>query len=192
MHLVAATVVRLVGPLAHELASQDQVWEGSPSDPSAPCQAAVVSSAGTAQPRRSDPLHGHAAPVDTGRPCNGTQPPERGSNPRTTPCGRCRGHPCVRSGAGNLQNLWRTGCSDPSRRVTFDLPGFPSGSWTRSPRPRPVMRDRIGNMALTCTNRFQKRDLDRPRWCITHPMMQKFTTCGQFCGSPTERSRGTA
>jgi len=82
VHLVTATVVRLVGTLAHGYFSEG--FEGCPLH----CEVSAGCSAGTAHPRgRPVADRGRAAPVDMERPANGTRWGKRGSNPREPPAG---------------------------------------------------------------------------------------------------------
>lgn len=81
VHLVTATVVRLVRTLAHGYFSEG--FEGCPLHTVSVLAHRSGTSAGTAHPRgRQVADRGHAAPVDRERPANGTRRANGGSNPR--------------------------------------------------------------------------------------------------------------
>jgi hypothetical protein len=87
VHLVTATVVRLVRTLAHGYFSEG--FEGCPLHCAVSARPGSGGSAGTAHPRgRLVADRGHAAPVDMERPANGTRRGKWGSNPRSPTGGR--------------------------------------------------------------------------------------------------------
>jgi hypothetical protein len=76
VHLVPAAVVRLVRTLAHGISLARRNRCGVPG------QIGTCAKFGRHRPPTDHDSHGHAAPVDTGRPANGTRWRETGSNSR--------------------------------------------------------------------------------------------------------------
>jgi hypothetical protein len=132
---------------------------------------------GRHRPPTDHDSHGHAAPVDTGRPANGTWSRETGSNsrrpgrkPLSATCGELLARALL-PGLGSPQPRFPAITGSPQSEPACD-PRHTPGEWAPDLR-----KHRTGQCA------------DETRKGSFHRLGAGFTSCGQSCGTSTGLAR---